>query len=194
METVRILRVGEKARAFRPTTESFRKLVREAEERVKRDAENKRRAVEEWIAGKYPKAAGDPAGVRTQLVTAGRPGAGKGPMRVRYGGTAPRYMGHVIGRSGPPLDPVSFGSDASGLPGFFYPPAVFPFERGKTKINPGLDGVIAAMQPGERRIAIVPAALAYGSDGYYRPEVPGQRRFVISPEALLVYEVEVLAE
>ena len=65
-------------------------------------------------------------------------------------------------------------------------------EPGKTTINPGLDGVIAAMQPGERRIAIVPAALAYGRAGLYPPETPGKRRFVISPHTMLVYEVEVL--
>jgi FKBP-type peptidyl-prolyl cis-trans isomerase len=98
-------------------------------------------------------------------------------------------MGHVIGRSGPPLEVTGFGSDENGAPGFFDPPAPF---AATAKINPGLDGVIAAMQPGERRVAIVPAALAYGRSGFYRPEVAGQRRFVISPETLLVYEIEAL--
>ena len=65
-------------------------------------------------------------------------------------------------------------------------------EPGKTKINPGLDGVIAAMLPGERRIVIVPAALGYGRAGFYAPDTPGKRRFVVSPNALLVYEIEAL--
>jgi FKBP-type peptidyl-prolyl cis-trans isomerase len=98
-------------------------------------------------------------------------------------------MGHVLGRTGPPLELTSFGSDENGAPGFVDPPKAFP---AMTKINPGLDSVIAAMQPGERRIAIVPAALGYGREGLYTPEVPGRRRFVISPETMLVYEVEAL--
>jgi FKBP-type peptidyl-prolyl cis-trans isomerase len=49
------------------------------------------------------------------------------------------------------------------------------------------------MQPGERRVVIVPAAMGYGRAGLYTPETPGKRRFVVSPNALLVYDVEVLA-
>jgi FKBP-type peptidyl-prolyl cis-trans isomerase len=49
------------------------------------------------------------------------------------------------------------------------------------------------MQPGERRVVIVPASLGYGRAGLYPPETPGKPRFVISPYALLVYDVEVLA-
>ena len=66
-------------------------------------------------------------------------------------------------------------------------------ESGKPKINPGLDGVIAAMSPGERRIVILPAGLAYGRTGHYTPDTPGKRRPVILPNAMLVYDVEVLA-
>jgi hypothetical protein len=47
------------------------------------------------------------------------------------------------------------------------------------------------MRPGERKLAIVPAALGYGRAGTYPPAVAGRRRFVVSPNALLVYEVEV---
>jgi hypothetical protein len=72
-------------------------------------------------------------------------------------------------------------------------PAAFNV-TGRTKINAGLEAVIAAMLPGERRVAIVPAPLAYGRAGLYSPEIPGKRRFVISPNAMLVYEIEVLKE
>jgi len=194
METVRIIRVGAKAQAFRPTTESFRALVRAAEQRVARDAERKRLAEREWIASNYPNAAGAAGGVLTERLAARQPPAtDKGRIRVRYRGRQVRYMGHVLDRRGPPLELNSFGSDENGAPGFVNPPKTFPVEPGKTRINSGLDSVISTMQPGERRIAIVPAALGYGREGYYSREAAGRRRFVISPETMLVYEVEALA-
>jgi cyclophilin family peptidyl-prolyl cis-trans isomerase len=185
---VRIARVGAKAQAFHPTTESFRALVRAAEQRVADHAEKKRVAEQDWIARNYPNAA----------VVSGAAGnvtpAGRAPLRVRYRGIQVRYMGHVLGRDGPPMEATSFGSGGNGVPGFVDPPATFPFELGKTKINAGLDSVIVAMVPGERRTVIVPAALGYGIKGLYPPETPGKRRFVVSPNAMLVYEVEVLAD
>jgi FKBP-type peptidyl-prolyl cis-trans isomerase len=102
-------------------------------------------------------------------------------------------VGHVLEWDGPSLEAISFGSGESGVPGFFDPPLVFTVEPGKTKINSGLDSVIAAMLPGERRVVIVPAALGYGRTGFYAPETIGKRRFAISPNAMLVYDVEVMA-
>jgi cyclophilin family peptidyl-prolyl cis-trans isomerase len=191
MESVRILRVGSKAQAFHPNTESFQAMVRAAQQRVTEHAEKKRLAEREWIARNYPKAAGPVDGVLTEQLAAGQP-AGGGPLRVRYRGSEVRYVGDVLGRNGPPLDVISFGSGEGGVPAFVDPPAVFTVEPGKTKINSGLDGVIAAMLPGERRVVIVPAASGYGRAGLYTPEVPGKRRLAISPNAMLVYDVEVL--
>jgi FKBP-type peptidyl-prolyl cis-trans isomerase len=99
-------------------------------------------------------------------------------------------MGMVIDRQGPPLDVNEFVSMESGAPGSDTEPHVFVVEAGKTKINAGLDSVIASMRPGERRLAIVPPALAYKVAGFYAPEVPGKKRLVISPNSMLVYEVE----
>jgi cyclophilin family peptidyl-prolyl cis-trans isomerase len=192
VESVRIARVGARAQTFHPTTESFRAMVREAEQRVKEHAEKKRIAEREWVARNYPKAAGPDGGVLTETLEAGRPPV-QGALRVRYRGRELRYAGDVLGRDGPPIEPVAFGSGENGVPGFVDPPQAFTVDPGKTKINPGLDGVIAAMKPGERRIVIVPAALAYGRAGTYPPETPGKRRFVVSPNAMLVYDVEVLA-
>src|SRR5215475_3541222 len=55
VESVRIVRVGAKAEAFHPTTESFRAQLKEAERRVAEHVEKKRRAEAEWIAANYPK-------------------------------------------------------------------------------------------------------------------------------------------
>src|SRR5205085_11183255 len=134
----------------------------------------------------YPKAAGPVDGVLTEQLAAGRPAEVEpGPRHVRYRGTELRYVGDVLGREGPLLEAIAFGSTGNGVPSYVDSPRVFTVEAGKTKINPGLDGAIAAMAPGERRVAIVPAALAYGRAGLYGPEVAGTRRFVIPPNTML---------
>jgi peptidylprolyl isomerase len=195
IESVHILRVGAKAQAYHPTTESFRAMVKEAEQRVAEHAEKKRLAEEAWIRQNYPKATGPAGGVLSEVLRAGASDAGPdsgGVRRVRYRGKEVRYMGMVIGRTGPPLDVIEFGSRETGVPAFVDTPREFTVELGKTKINSGLDEVIAAMKPGERRVAIVPAAMGYGRAGTYPPEIKGQKRFVVSPNALLVYDIEVL--
>jgi peptidylprolyl isomerase len=194
VEHVRIIRVGAKAQAFHPTTESFRALLKAAEQRVAEHSEKRRVAEREWIARNYPHAAGPADGVLTEQLAPGHAAAEGRPLRVRYRGSELRYVGDVLGRDGPPLDIIRFGSGENGVPGFEDPPRAFTVERGKTKINPGLDSAIAAMSPGERRIVIVPAAQAYGRAGLYTPEIPGKRRFVISPNAMLVYDVEALPD
>jgi hypothetical protein len=65
--------------------------------------------------------------------------------------------------------------DKGGAFDFVDPPRVFSVEPGKTKINSGLDSVIATMHPGERWVVIVPPALGYGRAGLYPPETAGQR-------------------
>ena len=192
IQTIRIVRVGAKAQAFHPTTESFQAMVKAAKARVAEHIEKKKLAEREWIATNYPKATGPEGGVLTETIVAGHGEAG-GVVHVRYQGREIRYVGDVLGRTGPPLQPIAFGSKPDGAPAFVDSPQTFPFEPGKTKVNPGLDGAIASMKPGEKRVAIVPASQGYGAKGTYPPEIPGKPRFVVSPNALLVYEVEVIA-
>jgi hypothetical protein len=193
IESIRIVRVGAKAQAFHPTTESFQAMVKTVEQRVADHVEKKKAAEREWIARNYPKAAGPDGGVLTQELSPAREGAVAGPvLQVKYSGKEVRYQGLVIGWNGPPLATIEFASRENGVPGFEDAPRAFSYEVGKTKINPGLDSVIAGMRPGERKLAIVPAALGYGRGGTYPPEVPGRRRFVVSANALLIYEVEIL--
>ena len=132
--------------------------------------EKKRAAEKEWIAHTYPKATGPEGGVLTEQLAAGHDGK---VLEVRYRGTEVRYAGDVMGREGPPMETIAFASSANGAPAFTDTPQVFAV----TKLILGLDGVIATMQPGERRIVIVPAALGYGRAGLYPPEVPGKKRF-----------------
>lgn len=192
IESIRIVRIGAKAQAFHPTTESFQAMVKVAQRQVADHVEKKKSAEREWVAKNYPQATGPDGGVLAAELSPPRPGAAAGTvLRVKYSGKEMRYKGLVIGWDGPPLEAIAFASGDNGIPGFEDTPRVFSYEVGKTKINPGLDSVIAGMKPGERKLAIVPAALGYGRAGTYPPQVPGQRRFVVSPNALLVYEVEV---
>ncbi|HEX3879980.1 MAG TPA: peptidylprolyl isomerase [Bryobacteraceae bacterium] len=190
IESVRIVRVGARAQAFHPTTASFQAMVKAAEERVKDQSEKKRVAEREWVAKNYPKATGPEGGVLSETLASSADGST--PGHLRYRGTEVRYVGDVIGRDGPPIQPVVFASGESGAPGYFDPPQVFAYEAGKTKVNAGFDQAVATMHAGDRKVVIVPASMAYGKAGLYKPEVPGQRRFVVSPYALLVYEVEAL--
>ena len=182
IESVRILRIGEKARDFHPTTESFRALLKTAQVAAAEHEKRKQAAEEDWVSRYYSGA--------TRVAEAAP--AATASRRVRYTGIELRYAGNVIDRAGPPIEELRFGSTASGGPALEDRPQIFTVEPGKTKINPGLDGVIGSMSTGERRTVIVPAALAYSKNGTYPPEVPGKRRFVVSPNAMLVYQVEVL--
>jgi cyclophilin family peptidyl-prolyl cis-trans isomerase len=186
VESVRIERAGAGAEAYHPTTESFRAMVRAAEQRVAEHAERKRVAEEVWIQKNRltPAVAAGPASAQA---------AGQ-LLHLRYRGKEVRYMGHVIGRVGPPLEEIAFASGETGLPGYYDEPREFVYEPGKTKVGPNgiVDAAIAGMRPGDRRTVVVPAALGYGKAGFYPPEVKGQRRFVVSPNVLLVYELEAI--
>ena len=193
IESIRIVRIGAKAEAFHPTTESFQAMVKAAEQQVAEQAAKKAQVEREWVVRNYPKASGPDGGVLTEELSPPRDSVAHGGiLHVKYSGKEMRYKGLVIGWDGAPLETIAFASGDTGVPGFEDAPRPFPFEVGKTKINPGLDGVIASMRPGERKLAVVPAALGYGRAGTYPPEIKGKRRFVVSPNSLLVYEVEVL--
>ena len=182
VETIRIARIGSKAEGFRPTTASFRAMVKSAEAALAEQAKRKAAAEEDWVARYYAGA--------TRIGEAMPPA--RSALRVRYTGIELRYVGNVIDLVGPPIEEIRFGSGASGVPAFEDPGLVFTVEPGKTKINPGLDGVIGGMSPGDRKTVVVPASLAYGRAGTYPPEIQGKSRFIVSPNAMLVYQVEVL--
>ena len=177
VESVRIERVGAKAQAFHPTTESFRAQLEQANKRVEEHVEKRRLAEAEWVARNVAKP-----------VFAVKAAGEAGPVRVRYSGRQVRYVGHWMGREGAPIEVIPFGSEASGAPGFVDPPQIFAV----TKVNPGVDRAIASMQPGERRTVVVPAEQGYGRQGLTVPEVVGKPRFVIAPDTLLVYEIEAM--
>ena len=97
IDSVRIVRVGAKAQAFHPTTESFRAQAHAVEQRVAEHLEKKRLAEREWIVNNYPKAAGAADGVLTERISIGLTAANNGPVRVRYRGSEVHYVGDVLG-------------------------------------------------------------------------------------------------
>jgi peptidylprolyl isomerase len=182
VETVRIVRVGKKARAFRPTTASFKALVEEANARVvKADAERKARE-DEYVRTNWPGAVREESGLEFVMLKEGRgeapaPGA---VVKAAYSGSAP-------------LAGKAFVSTADeGKP--YWGGTAEPFELtvGAPRVNPGLDAAIAQMKKGEKRLVIVRPEQGYAANGFYAKQRPGEKRFVLSPNTLLVYEVEVL--
>jgi peptidylprolyl isomerase len=193
LDTVRIRRVGKAAEAYHPTTASFHALLAAAQERVTRDAGRKRAAEAAWIRKHHPQATGPVHGVLTETRASAPAGAAvAGTLRVRYTGRVLRYAGAWTHYSGPIIRATAFASGPDGLPGFHPQPEVFDYIVGKSKLNPGLDALLASLRPGDHRIVIVPAVLGYGKGGFYPPDVPGRPRFIIGPNSLLVYDLTVV--
>ena len=181
VETIRIIRIGKAANAFKADNVTFQKVTEAARLRVKETDERKARQEEEQINRQWPGAKLSPKGAR-YVVT--RPGDGESSQPG--GKLRATYTGHY-------LDGRAFASSAdAGKPMPGSTAEAFEYETGKTKITPALDEALSTMKKGERRIVIAQGALGYGTAGFYAAEKPGEKRFVISPNTTLVYEVEVL--
>jgi len=182
VETVRIVRVGRKARAFRPTTASFKSLVEEAKARVvEADAERKVRE-DEYVRTNWPGAVRGEDGVESVVL---REGLGVAP--------APGAVVKAVYTGRAPLAGKSFVSTADeGKPYWGETPEPFVLTVGTARVNPGLDAAIGRMKKGEKRLVVVRPEMGYTANGFYAKQRPGEKRFVISPNTLLVYQVEIL--
>jgi cyclophilin family peptidyl-prolyl cis-trans isomerase len=182
IQTVKIVRVGKAAKAFRPTTETFKKMVEDAKVRVQQADVEKKAKEEAAIREQWPQAVEAEKGGLKYVVLKegkGKPAAPGAKIQVAYSGKCL-------------LNGKTFVSTTeAGLPYWGETPAAFEYELGKTKINSGLDASVAAMKKGEKRLVIVPAELGYKDAGFYAKQREGEKRFVISPRTLLVYEIEI---
>lgn len=186
IETVRIVRVGKEAGAFRPTTESFQEMRREVWARVLAEQEAQRSEDLAFLEASWPQAIPTERGWSYVVIREGRgtPLAPGDTAMVRYTGRTVRGL--------------SFAStENQGRPDYMWPSMsggeVFLFTVGETRLNPGFDEAVAGMARGEKRLVIVPAECGYDPVGFYGIENPGYPRFVIRPRSILIYEVEVLA-
>jgi cyclophilin family peptidyl-prolyl cis-trans isomerase len=181
IESVKIVRVGRKAGEFKPDTDSFQKLVKMTEKRVKKEDERKKRKEVKIIQRNWPGAIEDENGSKYIIEKEGKgnkPETGT-TLKVIY--TGQFLDGRLFSSSSEEGKPRPAGEAES-----------FIFEVGKSRINPGLDAALMDMRKGEKRIVILPAHLAYGTGGFYAREKKGEKRFVISPNTTLVYEIELL--
>jgi cyclophilin family peptidyl-prolyl cis-trans isomerase len=181
IDHVRIIRVGDKARAFKSDTAAFRAMADAAEARVKAADEKKARDEAAIITRKWPKAKPTPRGALAEVTRKGRgePAAAGQTLTVRY-------LGQLLdGRS-----IASSADEGRPVPGSAAQP--FEYVAGKSRINPGLDEALAGMRAGEKRTIVASGQAGYGRSGYTSPQKPGEKRFVIAPNTTVVYEVEIL--
>jgi FKBP-type peptidyl-prolyl cis-trans isomerase len=159
---VRIVRVGDAARAYRVDQQLFDRLRREALAAQKeRSARQRRQALAE-IRRRWPDAVETASGLRYRVL---RAGSGATPT---LGTTV------TVHYTGSLLDGTLFDSSYQrGSPARFRVGQVIP----------GWNEALLAMKKGEKRLLIIPPELAYGERGY-----PG----VIPPNAFLVFDVELL--
>ncbi|MBM3310556.1 MAG: peptidylprolyl isomerase [Candidatus Aminicenantes bacterium] len=182
VQTVKIIRVGKKAKAFKPTTESFKAMVEEAKVRVDQAEADKKAKEEDLVKANWPDAVEGEGGVKyaTLKTGQGKPPLPGGTVKAAYSGRAP-----LAGKS-------FVSTSEGGKPYWGETPAPFDFIVGTTKVNPAVDASLASMKKGEKRLLIVPAAQGYKTSGFYATQRPGEKRFVISPNTFLVYEIETL--
>ena len=181
VESVQIVRVGGKAKKFRPDTTIFNTLVEHAKERVQKEEEQKKRKEEKIIRRNWPDAITAENGARYVIVKKGT-------------GTKPEEGAKLkVAYTGQFMDGRRFSSSADqGKPVHGAEATPFEYIVGKSRVNPGFDAALRVMKKGEKRILILPSRLAYRTSGFYGKEKKGERRFVISPSTTLVYEVELL--
>lgn len=163
IDKVEILRVGEKAKAFQVTKESFSELVNKAADvELKRlDAEEKK--INDEINRRWPAAIKTPSGLRYVVI---REGSGTDTPKMGQVVTA-HYTGTLM--NGKMFD----SSEVRNEP--------IKFKIGQ--VIEGWNEALVSMHKGEKRQLIIPPELGYGIQGY-----PG----LIPPNSYLIFDVELI--
>jgi len=164
IKTIEIIRVGDKAKAFKADQAAFDALLAGITAKAEKSRQEKIAAQNELIEKKWPNAKTTPSGLRYIVL---QEGEGKTPPRGTM--VTAHYTGTL-------LDGRKFDSSVDrGKP--------FQFPVGNGRVIKGWDEAFLDMKKGEKRILILPPELAYGSRGAGN---------VIPPNATLVFEVELL--
>ncbi len=164
LEKVEILRVGEKAEAFKADQAAFDVLLNEtggkelARERAEEAAQKK------LIEEKWPNAVTTRSGLKYVVVAEGEGATPKPGSTISAHYTGTLLNGKKFDSSVDRGEPISF-------------------PVGMGRVIPGWDEALVTMKKGEKRVLIIPPQLAYGPRG-----VPG----AIPPNATLVFEVEMV--
>ena len=163
MKSVTIEAVGDEAKAFKVTKESFAALVEEAAKKAMDRRRKEIEAVEKELENRWPNAVVTETGLRYVVLKEGE-------------GTKTPQMGKdvTVHYTGSLLDGRIFDSSVRrGEPA--------TFEIGQ--VIEGWNQALVTMKKGEKRTLIIPPELGYGVHGY-----PG----VIPPNSYLVFDVELL--
>ncbi len=164
IKTVKIIRVGEEAEAFKVTKESFQEYVDNASKASRAKKEKEMAGVIEAVKKAYPDAIETKSGLK-YIVT--KAGDGKASPKMGQQVTV-HYEGKL-------LDGTLFDSSIKrGEAASF----------GIGQVIEGWNEALMTMTKGEKRTLIIPPELGYGEMGY-----PG----VIPPNAYLVFDVELLS-
>ena len=171
IDSVRVERIGAKAKAFKATEEAFQAAIKNHDTFVAEQAKKNEAA----LTGAKKKAADDykkllakatttASGLKYVVVT---PGMGRKPtkgtkVKVHYTGTL--------------IDGTKFDSSRDRN-------QPFEFTVGVGQVIPGWDEGLQDMNKGERRTLIIPPNLGYGANG---------AGGVIPPNATLIFDVELL--
>ncbi len=171
IDSIRITRVGAKAKEFKATEEAFQAAIKNhdafAAEQAKKNqviADAAKKKAAEDFKKLEAKATTTPSGLKYVVIT---PGMGPKPTRgtkvkVHYTGTL--------------TDGTKFDSSRDRN-------QPFEFTVGVGQVIPGWDEALQDMQKGERRMIIIPPNLGYGAAG---------AGGVIPPNATLIFDVELL--
>lgn len=182
IRNITITRIGEKANAFKVESETFLKMIDEAKVKVKLDDERRIKMENQIITNDYADALTTASGLKYLVKKDGigeKPAAGS-TIKAKYKG---KFL----------INGTEFASTSiEGKANAIEIPEIFEYIVGNTKINSGVDEMLADMKPGEVRLVIVPSNLAFGTGAFYGKTIEGKKRFVISPNTSLVYEIEVL--
>lgn len=163
IDKVEILRVGEKAKAFQVTKESFSELVRKASEVQLKRIEEEERKISDEIDKRWPGAVKTPSGLRYVIIKEGQ-------------GTASPKMGQT----------VTAHYNGTLMNGKMFDSSIVRNEPIRFKVGQMIEGwneALLTMHKGEKRQLIIPPELGYGVQGY-----PG----VIPPNSYLIFDIELL--
>ncbi|MDR1900011.1 MAG: peptidylprolyl isomerase [Treponema sp.] len=163
IQSVKIIRNGEEAKAFKADQEAFDSLLRSASAAAEAKRQAQREAALAQIGKQYPNTTASPSGILYEILI-----EGTGPKPQAGNLVQLKYRGMFLdGR-------VFDSSDVNG-------PLRFP--AGRDHVIPGFDLSAMDMRLGEKRLAVIPPELAYGEQG---------AGGVIPPNTYLVFEMELL--
>ncbi len=163
INSIKIIRIGKKAEAFKNDQQTFASLVKASDEVRKKKAGEQEKTSRDYIAKKWPAAKKTASGLMYIVIKEGT--GDKSP--VMGSKVTTHYKGMF-------LDGRVFDSSYDRGE---------PFQFSVGQVIEGWDEALMSMKRGEKRTLIIPPDLAYGSRG---------AGGVIPPNAFLVFEVELI--